>query len=79
MRLGNWIKSPTKSPTTNLRKLAEVHGNRTHPRAHHPCTGFEDQETHQAPWHFRLNNVLDVYIFVNLLIYRFYNMEGPYT
>jgi putative transposase len=37
--------------------MAEVHGNRTHPRALHPCTGFEDQETHQAPWHFRCHNV----------------------
>ena len=37
--------------------LAEVHGNRTHPPACGRCTGFEDQETHQAPWHFRFHNV----------------------
>jgi len=34
--------------------MAEVHGNRTHPPARHRCTGFEDQEAHQAPWHFQI-------------------------
>ncbi len=29
--------------------MAEVHGNRTHLRAHHPYAGFEDQEAHQDP------------------------------
>ena len=32
--------------------MAEVHGNRTHPPACDRYTGFEDQEAHQAPWHF---------------------------
>ncbi len=45
--------------------MAEVHGNRTHPPARHRCTGFEDQEAHQAPWHFHVNNVLNVVCNVN--------------
>jgi len=36
------------------KKLAEVHGNRTHPgRRSAPRTGFEVQESHQCPIHFR--------------------------
>ena len=31
-------------------RLAETDGNRTRPPAHHRCTGFEDQESHQAPF-----------------------------
>jgi hypothetical protein len=38
--------------------MAEVHRNRTDPGALHPNTGFEDQEAHQAPWHFRLKVIV---------------------
>jgi|GEM_PF-6589465 len=32
------------------------------------ATGFEDQEAHQAPWHFHINNVFNIGFIVNQLV-----------
>ena len=46
-------KKEIKRRSEVQKKLAEVHGNRTHQgRRSAPHTGFEVQESHQCPIHF---------------------------